>query len=108
MRPSGRFEGQRQDRKAIADRVATYGLKVFCTDCGKLQRHRTGYGQRLRYQASPCCLARMHPARWKGWELWRVEPRHSRREEPLPVMDGDVVKVGGQLYMRGLYDPPKA
>ncbi len=103
MKRSGAFEGQRNDRKAIADRVATYGLKVVCTDCGLLQRHRPGYGGRLRHQASRCCKARMHPVRWKGWEVWRVEPRHSRREEPVPTHGEGVVGIGGQFYMVSLF-----
>ncbi len=99
---SGRFEGQRQDRKAIADRVATYGLKVFCTDCGKQHRHFTGRGERLRNIGSACCGARMHPSRWAGWATWRLAPRDARREEPAAVRDLRVERVGREFYMRGL------
>jgi len=102
MRSSGRFEGQRQGRQAIADRVATYGLKVFCTDCGKLHRHRTGRGERLRTIGSPCCGARMHPARWAGWADWRNSPRLTRREEISQPADPRVERVGREFFMRGL------
>lgn len=102
MRGRGVFEGQSQNRSAIADRVATYGLKVFCTDCGLMHRHRTIGGDRLRHKASACCGARMHPARWKGWDQWRRGPRGLRREEPAALPDRHVVRVEGKYYMRGL------
>jgi len=95
------FEGQRQDRRAIAERVATYGLKVFCTDCGLMSRHRQG-GERLRHIASVCCGARMHPARWGGWGEWRRGPRALRREEPAAPADPHVVRKGGNYFMSGL------
>ncbi len=96
------FEGQRQDRQTIADRVATYGLKVFCTDCGLQSRHHTGRGVRLRNVPSPCCRARMHPARWSGWEAWRVAPRDVRREDVAGVRDPRIERVGREYFMRGL------
>lgn len=99
---TGGWEGQSQSRASIADRVATYGLKVFCTDCGLQHRHFTGRGQRLRNVASPCCAARMHPARWSGWEAWRNKPRGLRREEAAAVADPRIVRVGGKSFMRGL------
>jgi len=105
LRSDGRsdpFEGQRQDRRAIADRVATYGLKVFCTDCGLMSRHRTVGGERLRHIPSICCGARMHPARWGGWGEWRRGPRALRREEPAAPADPHVVRKSGHYYMRGL------
>lgn len=101
-KPSGAFEGQHQDRRAIAERVATYGLKVFCTDCGLMHRHRTVGGDRLRNVPSACCGARMRPCRWKGWDAWRRGPRAARREEPAPLADRYVVRKGGKYYMRGL------
>jgi len=101
-RRSGRFEGQRQDRAAIADRVATYGLKVFCTDCGKLQRHFAARGERLRNIGSDCCGARMHPARWNGWAAWRMAPRDLRREETTTLRDERIQRVGGDFFMSGL------
>lgn len=100
--PSGAFEGQGQDRRAIAERVATYGLKVFCTDCGLMHRHRTAGGERLRSIPSVCCGARMRPKIWKGWDQWRRGPRDLRREEPAAVPDRHVVRVAGKYYMRGL------
>ena len=96
------FEGQHQDRRAIAERVATYGLKVFCTRCGLMHRHRTIGGDRLRNLPSPCCGARMRPARWKGWDEWRHRSRDTRAEEPVPLADAHVVRVGRHYYMRGL------
>lgn len=96
------FEGQKQDRRAIADRVATYGLKVFCTECGLMHRHRTGGGERLRNIPSACCGARMRPSRWSGWAEWRRGPRTLRREEPQPLGDPHVVRKAGHYYMRGL------
>jgi len=99
---NGAWEGQRQDRATIADRVATYGLKVFCTDCGLQSRHFTGRGQRLRNVASACCAARMRPARWSGWPAWRVAARGIRREDPQTVADPRVERVAGQSFMRGL------
>lgn len=101
MRLSGGFEGQRQDSKAIAERVATYGLKVFCTDCGQLHRHRTGLGLRLRNTESPCCAARMRPVRWSGWAQWRAATRNTRRENPTPVTDPYVVRHGKKYFMIG-------
>ncbi len=98
---SGAFEGQRQDRKSIAERVATYGLRVFCTDCGLMHRHRTNGGDRLRNVPSSCCGARMRKAKWQGWDAWRRGPRELRRQEPAP-MDGYVVRRQGKYYMRGL------
>ena len=98
---SGRFEGQRQDRKSIADRVATYGLRVFCTDCGKQSRHFTGRGARLREIGSACCGARMHPARWAGWATWRLLPRATRREETAGRRDERIERVGSDHFMRG-------
>lgn len=95
------FAGQRQDRAAIADRVATYGLRVFCTDCGLMSRHRQG-GERLRHVASVCCGARMHPARWGGWGEWRRGSRALRREEPTAPADPHVERKGGSYFMRGL------
>jgi len=95
------FEGQRQDRESIADRVATYGLKVFCTDCGKLHRHFAARSERLRNVGSPCCGARMHPARWKGWDAWRMKPLHSRREETAGKRDDRILRLGGDYFMRG-------
>jgi len=97
---SGAFEGQRQDRKAIAERVATYGLRVFCTDCGLMHRHRTNGGDRLRNIPSGCCGARMRLAKWVGWDAWRHAARDSRREEPEPMI-GYVVRQHGKYYMRG-------
>lgn len=91
------FEGQSQDRQAIADRVATYGLKVFCTDCGLMHRHRTIGGDRLRNVPSVCCGARMRPGRWKGWGEWRI----GLRQEPESPPDGRIIRKGGQYYMRG-------
>ena len=102
MRGRGIFEGQNQNRRAIAERVATYGLKVFCTDCGLQHRHRTVGGERLRNIPSACCGARMHPARWGGWSEWRRGPRALRREEPAALPDRHVVRVAGNYYMRGL------
>ncbi len=99
--PSGAFEGQRQDRRAIADRVATYGLRVFCTDCGRMHRHRGIGGERLRNIPSVCCGARMRPSRWRGWAEWRRTPRPSRREEPAPLPDPYVRRCGGEYFMRG-------
>lgn len=99
---SGAFEGQSQDRAAIAERVATYGLKVFCTDCGLMHRHRTVPGDRLRSIPSVCCGARMRPSRWQGWEQWRNGPRALRREEPAALPDRRVVRRGGKYYMGGL------
>ena len=90
------FEGQRNDRRAIAERVATYGLKVFCTDCGLMQRHKTAGGERLRSIPSACCGARMRPRVWKGWAEWRSGPRELRRQEPAPVQDDHVVRVGSE------------
>lgn len=93
MSLSGRFEGQANDRQAIIDRIATYGLRVFCTDCGRLHRHYAGRADRLRNLASPCCGARMRQVRWKGWQHWRTADREARREEPalrqphLPGLD---------------------
>ena len=101
MATSRLFEGQRQDRKTIADRVATYGLKVFCTDCGLLHRHHTGRGERLRNVSSPCCGARMHPSRWAGWDRWRMVSRDLRREEPATLADPRTMRVGKTVYMRG-------
>ncbi len=98
---TGRFEGQRQDRKSIADRVATYGLRVFCTDCGKQHRHFTGRGARLRDLGSDCCGARMHPARWTGWAAWRLLPRSTRREETAGRRDERIERVGREFFMRG-------
>ncbi len=95
-------EGQRQDRAAIADRVATYGLRVFCTDCGLMHRHRTIGGDRLRNVPSACCGARMRKAKWEGWPGWRSGPRELRRQEPEPLPDRYVVRRGGKYYMRGL------
>ena len=101
--PGGAVEGQGQDRRAIAERVATYGLKVFCTDYGLMHRHRTVGGERLRSIPSACCGARMRPSRWKGWDAWRSGPRELRREEPAHAPgDRYVVRVGGKYYMRGL------
>jgi len=96
------FEGQSQDRRSIADRVATYGLKVFCTDCGLMHRHRALGGERLRNIPSVCCGARMRPSRWQGWAEWRRGPRELRREEPAALPDRHVVRVAGKYYMRGL------
>ena len=101
LEASPAFEGQRQDRRAIMERVATYGLKVFCTDCGLMHRHRTVGGERLRSIPSACCGARMRPSRWKGWSEWRQSSRHLRREEPARPADPRVVRVAGQYYMRG-------
>ena len=98
---TGPFEGQSQDRRAIAERVATYGLKVFCTDCGLMHRHRTVGGERLRTIPSACCGARMRPSRWQGWAEWRRAPRELRREEPARPSDPRVVRVAGEYYMRG-------
>jgi len=98
----GPHEGQRQDRLAIADRVATYGLKVFCTDCGMMHRHRKAGGERLRNVPSPCCAARMRPTRWGGWDEWRRGTRATRREEAAPFSDGYVLRRSGRYYMRGL------
>jgi len=98
----GSYEGQLQDRRSIADRVATYGLKVFCTDCGLQHRHRTGVEERLRNIASPCCGARMHPGRWDGWAAWRKIRRDLRREVPVGKPDGRMFRVDGATYMRGL------
>jgi len=100
-RQTGAFEGQRQDRSAIADRVATYGLKVFCTDCGLQHRHHTGRAFRLRQVCSPCCGARMHPARWEGWAAWRLLPPAARREETVTPADERIERVGRNYYMRG-------
>jgi len=99
---TGRFEGQRQDRATIADRVATYGLKVFCTACGKLHRHFAGRGERLRNIGSACCAARMRPSRWSGWPEWRLRSFEDRREEPAEAADPHVVRVGRDSFMRGL------
>ena len=102
-RRSGYFEGQRQDPAAIAERVATYGLKVFCTECGKRHRHFARRGLRLRNTGSTCCGARMRPARWSGWESWRGTPPILRRQEPAHVEpDPHVVRVGKDFFMRGL------
>ncbi len=98
---SAMFEGQNQSRKAIAERVATYGLRVFCTDCGLMHRHRTNGGDRLRNIPSGCCGARMRLAKWAGWDAWRRGPRDLRRQEPDP-MEGYVVRRQGKYYMRGL------
>ena len=95
------WTGQRQDRKSIADRVATYGLKVYCTDCGKQHRHFAQRGERLRMIGSPCCAARMHPARWGGWADWRLAAREVRRQEPAGVSDERVQRVGREYFMRG-------
>lgn len=99
---SGVFEGQSNDPRAIAERVATYGLKVYCTDCGKQHRHFSGRGPRLGYVPSPCCGSRMRPARWRGWAAWRLSKRSERREEPATVPDRRIERVGGEFYMRGL------
>jgi len=96
------FEGQKQDRLSIAERVATYGLKVFCTDCGAMHRHRTAGGDRLRNIPSACCGARMRKAKWSGWDQWRRTPRPLRREEPAPPPDPYVVRKAGKYFMRGL------
>jgi hypothetical protein len=98
---SGVFEGQSNDRRAIAERVATYGLRVFCTDCGLMHRHRSAGGDRLRSKASPCCGARMRPKVWNGWAQWRRASRVQRREEPAPLPDPYVARVGGKYFMRG-------
>lgn len=97
--PFDAFEGQAQDRQAIAERVATYGLKVFCTDCGRMHRHRQG-GDRLRHIPSACCGARMRPSRWNGWDEWRSSGRGMGREEPEAPPDPNVVRKGGEYYMR--------
>lgn len=105
---SAAFEGQGQDRRAIAERVATYGLKVFCTDCGLMHRHRTVGGERLRSIPSVCCGARMRPSRWEGsassagWDKWRALPPGLGREEPAAPTDGRIVRKGGKYYMRKL------
>ena len=99
---SGAFEGQGQDRRAIAERVATYGLKVFCTDCGLMHRHRTVGGDRLRNIPSACCGARMRPSRWQGWDEWRSSGPGLGREEPARPSDPHVARVGGDYYMRRL------
>lgn len=101
-RRSGHFEGQRQDPAAIADRVATYGLKVFCTECGKRHRHFTRRGIRLRSAASPCCGARMHPSAWPGWEMWSNKPPILRREEVADNADARLLRIGKDYYMRGI------
>jgi len=93
------FEGQRQDRRAIAERVATYGLRVFCTECGLMHRHRTAGGERLRSIPSACCGARMRPSRWNGWDEWRALPPGLGREEASVPSDGRIVRKGGKYYM---------
>lgn len=100
-RRPGMFEGQSQSRESIADRVATYGLKVYCTDCGLQHRYFTGRGQRLREIGSACCAARLHPARWNGWAAWRLSPRDSRREEPTTPRDERIQRVGRDYFMSG-------
>ena len=53
-------------RLSERERVAKFGLKVLCLNCGRRYRHRPEGPPRLRLRdaQSPCCNAPMRTVRW--------------------------------------------
>lgn len=54
-------------RRAVASRVARFGRRVRCAQCGEEARVHTHAGERLRSLGCERCGGRLRPLTWRGW-----------------------------------------
>lgn len=61
-------DAETRQRRAIAARVARFGRKVRCAECGERVRVRTSGAARLRSLACGHCGGRLRPLNWRGFD----------------------------------------